>query len=306
MSTWWARPCGSSNLGSAVPLWTGPSVLVEGASRSTPGELRRAVAAEVREIRRGDGMARLEQQRRATRLRSWVDGEGMWCLAGRFDPETGLRLHGRLTGAAEALFAETVPDHCPSDPVERQGFLRAHALAALSEGTVPRGGRPDVVVVVDATVPDPAGQPTIDWGLPVELPVEVLREVFDVGQVSPIVVHRGVILHAPGRLDLGRTTRLANRAQRRALRALYPTCAIPNCEVRFELCKLHHIRWWEHGGATDLLNLLPLCIEHHHAVHDRGWRLHQAADRQLTITYPDGTEQRTGPPRRRVVQVLRM
>ena len=272
--------------------------LVEVASRSTPDELRRAVAAEVRQIRRDDDMARLEQQRRSTRLRTWVDGDGMWCLAGRFDPETGLRLHGRLTGAVEALFAEQVPDHCPSDPLERQGFLRAHALAALTGGTVARAGRPEVVVVVDASAPDAAGSPAVDWGLPVELPADVLRRVFEVGHVAPVVVHRGLVLHAPGRLDLGRTTRLANRAQRRALRALYPTCAIPGCDAPFERCKLHHVRWWEHGGATDLANLLPLCVEHHHAVHDRGWLLHLACDRQLTITYPDGTTQRARPDRR--------
>ena len=98
----------------------------------------------------------------------------------------------------------------------------------------------------------------------------------------------GVVLHAPGQLDLGRSTRLANRAQRRTLRALYPTCAIPGCTTRYDLCKLHHIHWWEHGGPTDLHNLLPLCVTHHHAVHDRHWQLNLTPNRQLTITYPDG------------------
>ena len=116
--------------------------------------------------------------------------------------------------------------------------------------------------------------------------------------VHPVVVHRGVVLHAPGQLDLGRSTRLANRAQRRTLRALYPTCAIPGCTTRYDLCKLHHVHWWEHGGSTDLHNLLPLCVTHHHAVHDRHWQLTLTPDRQLTITYPDGTTNRTGPPRR--------
>jgi hypothetical protein len=226
----------------------------------------------------------------------------MWCLSGRFDPETGLRLHGRLGAAVDRLFAEAVPRHCPSDPIERQGFLRAHALAALTEGRTGSVGRPEVIVVVDATAPDVAGQPAVDWGLPVELPAEVLREMFGVAHVSPVVVRRGLVMHAPGRLELGRTTRLANRAQRRALRALYPTCAIPGCDARFELCEPHHVTWWEHGGPTDLGNLLPLCVVHHHAVHDRGWQLDLSPDRWLTITYPDGTRQETGPPRRAVRQ----
>ena len=111
--------------------------LVGVATRATPDELQRTLATEVRVIQRDDGLARLERQRRATRLRSWVDGEGMWCLAGRFDPETGLRVHGRLSATVAALFAEQVPEHCPTDPIERQGFLRAHALAALCDGTGP-------------------------------------------------------------------------------------------------------------------------------------------------------------------------
>ena len=49
---------------------------------------------------------------------------------------------------------------------------------------------------------------------------------------------------------------------------------------------------------TDLDNLLPLCTRHHHDVHDGGWQLKLTPDRHLTITYPDGTTNHTGPPRR--------
>ena len=168
-------------------------------------------------------------------------------------------------------------------------------MVALTEGHGTRSGVPEIVAVLDVTDPRPDGSPTVDWGLPVELPAEVLRRLFDTAHVHPIVVRGGVVLHAPGCLDLGRTTRVANRAQRRALRALYKTCAIPGCDTRYDLCQLHHIIWWEHGGSTDLANLLPLCVRHHHAVHDHGWHLVLAADRTLTITYPDGTTHTTGP-----------
>ncbi len=273
--------------------------LVGLAARSTPAELHKALTVELDQLRAEDGMSRLARQRRATRLDTWIDEEGMWCLRGRFDPETGLTLQGRLANAVAALFAEKTPDGCPFHPLERQAFLRAHALVALTEGHGTRSAVPEIVAVVDLTDPQPDGSPTVDWGLPVELPAEVLRRLFDTADVHPIIVRGGVVLHAPGRLDLGRTTRVANRAQRRALRALYPTCAIPGCDTRYDLCQLHHITWWEHGGATDLDNLLPLCVRHHHAVHDYGWHLVLAADRTLTITYPDSTSQSTGPPTRR-------
>jgi hypothetical protein len=269
------------------------------AARSTPAELQKALIAEVDQLRADDGMARLTRQRRATRLRTWIDDDGMWCLHGRFDPETGLKLHGRLDKTVAALFAEKTPDDCPLYPVERQAFLRAHALVVLTEGGGPGEWQTELVAVLDTTNPGAAGAPTIDWGLPVELPAEVLRRLFDTADIHPVVVHGGVVLHAPGRLDLGRSTRLANRAQRRALRALYATCAIPGCDTRYDLCKLHHVTWWEHGGATDLHNLLPLCSRHHHDVHDGGWQLELGEGRRLTITYPDGTTHTTGPPTRR-------
>ena len=271
-----------------------------------PAELHKALTVEVDQLRADDGMSRLERQRRATRLDTWIDDEGMWCLRGRFDPETGLTLHSRLANTVAALFADKTPDDCPFHPLERQAFLRAHALAALTEGHGTRSAVPEIVAVLDLTDPQPDGTPTVDWGLPVELPAEVLRRLFDTAHVHPIIVRGGVVLHAPGCLDLGRTTRVANRAQRRALRALYRTCAIPGCDTRYDLCQLHHIIWWEHGGRTDLDNLLPLCVRHHHAVHDHGWHLVLAADRSLTVTYPDGTTRdRRAPTRRRTDRASR-
>ena len=117
--------------------------------------------------------------------------------------------------------------------------------------------------------------------------------------VHAVIVRNGVILHAAGELDLGRSTRLASAAQRRALRALYTTCAIPGCDVRYSRCKLHHIIWWRHGGRTDLANLLPVCSHHHTKVHDAGWNLQSGPNRELTIRFPDGTIHNTGPPNRR-------
>jgi hypothetical protein len=272
--------------------------LVGIAERSTPEELRVALAGEVRRIQADHGMARLERQRRATRLRTWVDHrDGMWCLAGRFDPATGVRLHGRIQAAVAGLFAEQVPETCPSDPSDKQDHLRALALVALLDhGTGGRPARPEVLVVVDTTSPEGPG---VDWGIPVEIPWTVLADLAGGrADVNTVVVRNGVVLHGPGQLNLGRACRTANRAQRRALRGLYATCAIPGCTVLYEYCKLHHITWWEHGGTTDLQNLLPLCERHHHCIHDSGWSLTLGSDRELRVRTPDGQVMTTGPPRR--------
>jgi hypothetical protein len=134
---------------------------------------------------------------------------------------------------------------------------------------------------------------SIDWGLPVEIPPRVLTDLaLDPtinADIHVVVLRGGIILHASGTLDLGRTTRLANRAQRRALRARYPTCVRPGCEVPFHRCDIHHIVWWRHGGRTDLQNLAPLCPHDHTLLHEQGWQLTRDPDGIITITLPDGT-----------------
>lgn len=64
-------------------------------------------------------------------------------------------------------------------------------------------------------------------------------------------------------LNLGRSARLATRAQRRALAARDGGCAIPACGVPAARCEIHHLTAWVDGGATDLTNLVMLCALHH-------------------------------------------
>ena len=201
------------------------------AEQATPDEFARTVRAEARRIERdGDGLERLQRQRRAVRFESWIDrdtGMGRWSAT--WDPETMVRLEGRIDAQVQTMFHDTHPDGCPTDLIAKQSFLRAHAILALLDGSGVRLSRPEIVVVVDHTQPDPDGRPSIDWGLPIELPRRVLDDLPRTARVHTVVVRNGVIIDAPGQLNLGRTTRIANRAQRRALGALYATCAIPGC-----------------------------------------------------------------------------
>jgi hypothetical protein len=99
-----------------------------------------------------------------------------------------------------------------------------------------------------------------------------------------------IVLNGHGEaLDVGREQRLATRAQRRALRAMYRTCAYPGCHISIEACRIHHVHWWNHDGPTSLHNLIPLCSSHHHLVHEGGWTLTLTPDRTITLTRPDGT-----------------
>ena len=263
-------------------------------------EFARMIRAEQQRIDDDEGESRLARQQRAIRFNHRVDpATGMIEFWGKADPLRGMKFLNRLNDRVAKLFADKVPEGCPSDPLEKNGYLQALALLDLCEGHGERGGRPEVIVVVDTRDTEGNSGPHVDWGLPVELPVSVLTDLFGQADVHTVVVRNGAIVHAPGRLNLGRTTRLANVAQRRALRAIYPSCAIPDCAVRFDHCKIHHVKWWRHGGRTDLDNLSPVCFRHHEAVHHEGWIIELGPDRKLTLTLPNGETMTTGPPKRR-------
>ena len=74
-------------------------------------------------------------------------------------------------------------------------------------------------------------------------------------------------------LDLGRTRRLATASQRTALVARDRGCVVPGCGMPPSACQAHHVRWWRHGGRTDLTNLALLCGRHHTAIHAGEWVL---------------------------------
>ncbi len=281
-------------------LFERANTLAAVATAATVDEFARRLDLEARRLQTDDGEERLERQRRAARVRTWTDLDGMWNLAARLDPLTGMKMAARLDATVETLFSETVPAVCPADPIEKQRFLTAQALTRLllDPGTSARPGRGEFLAIIDADAPDCTG-PIAEFAIPIELPARVIAELAGDADLTAVVVRNGVVLYAPGELNLGRTTRLANRAQRRALRGLYSCCAIPGCSVAYDRCKLHHIIWWINGGRTDLDNLIPMCTVHHGKIHHDSWTIELGANRELTLTLPDGTTHTTDPPHRR-------
>lgn len=254
------------------------------------------LAGLVRRVRTEDGLRKLERQKAAVRAKSWTDAEGMFNVHAKFDPETGVELQGRWRNTIEAMFhtgaGGVVPEGGPIDPLERQQWLAALALAALIRGEMPgSSGVPDITVVIDVeTLLDGEHEHTrLDLGR-FGLPIETIRRWACLGDVTPVIV--GV---DGTRLLLGRTARLANREQRRALRTWYRTCAC--CDVVFEHCQIHHVDWWEHGGHTNIAGLVPLCNRHHHLAHEGGWQLSLLPDRTLRVELPNGDIHLHSPPK---------
>ncbi len=92
--------------------------------------------------------------------------------------------------------------------------------------------------------------------------------------------------HVP--LALGRDVRLASRSQRRALAARDGGCVFPGCDRPPGWCDAHHIRSFEDGGSTDLINLILLCRHHHGVTHRIGWNLAVRPDGSAIWTTPAG------------------
>nr|WP_280139621.1 HNH endonuclease signature motif containing protein [Nocardioides lianchengensis] len=69
-------------------------------------------------------------------------------------------------------------------------------------------------------------------------------------------------------LDLGRSQRLYNRSQRRAMGLRDRECRAEGCHVPAPWCEAHHLTPWSAGGRTDLDDGVLLCSRHHHHIHD--------------------------------------
>ena len=258
------------------------------AAHSTPDNFARAVRHAVRQLHDDEGLSVLERQRKHTYLRHWVDRDsGMVCLRGEFDPENGLRIIGRLQNTIEKLFR----GHTVDGEVRTPDHLRALSLCAIIEDTsssvssISSGSsRAEVSVIVDLQTLQSGlhKHSLLHTGADVELPIETVRRMACDAKIVPIVFDsNGVVL------DLGRTTRLASKNQRRALEAMYATCAIPNCHVPVSQCQPHHINYWNMGGNTDMKNLVPVCAHHHRCVHEGGWKLEIiGASRGLRVREP--------------------
>ena len=268
--------------------------LAEVAQRSTPKEFARTVRAEALRTQRHDGLERLARQKRSTFLKTWVDqASGMFCVRAEFDPETGARLSGRLSATIEKLFHDATPDTAPTEPLSKQHHLAALALMALVDG---RGAKPrgDLTILIDSrTLVDGANDNSVvDCGLPIDLPIDTIRRMACISDINPVIVGADGV-----KLYLGQSTRLASPEQRRALRVMYRTCAVPGCCVAWDHVVIHHVRYYRNKGPTDIDNLLPLCVKHHYFAHEGGWTFTLAPDRTLTILRPDGSTSIHAPPR---------
>ncbi len=80
-------------------------------------------------------------------------------------------------------------------------------------------------------------------------------------------------------LDLGRSRRLFQPPQRKAMAVRDRTCRAVGCDVPAAWCEAHHVGApWAQGGVTDLAEGVLLCSWHHHRAHDHRYETDRMAD----------------------------
>jgi len=264
-------------------------------------DLARSIRAQLDAAAEAD---RISRQRSASNVRQWVDRPtGMGHTHLELDPERHAALWTTIEAHLASVRQRDGNSGRPFGELQVEAILElvssGGSSATSGTGAGSSGRRiPEIEVLIDwqtlaEGVHDSTVCETVD-GIP--LPVQTVQRLCCEADVLPVVLRStGEVLH------VGRTARVATRAQRRALAALHRTCAHPHCSAAFSHCQIHHVVPWEQGGRTDLDNLIPLCTKHHHLVHEGGWLLELHDDRTITLTRPDGTRSFSGRTTDRLV-----
>ena len=237
---------------------------------------------------RGAEPTELERQERDSRVKRWVDRTtGMHNTLISLDPIRDTKMWKVVN--AQVNRDRQQRQSRGESPIPFEALQASSFVAAITAERPTGGGRavPEISVLIDydTLVDDLRAHDGIcesDDAAPI--PPSVVRQMACDADIIPI------LLGSTGEpLDHGRRVRSATPQQRNALAAMHATCVFPGCTVGFSSCRIHHVRfWWEHLGPTNLDNLLPLCEQHHHLVHDGGWILELDLKRLATWTRPDG------------------
>lgn len=262
---------------------TQAAVAAEAAGRSAR-ELER-LAQEARRIEREE--ADLRHRRRYVRWRS--AGDGM------------TRLTGLLADADAAVVTCALHRHAadaPKDPdtgtFEPYDARCADALRDLASAALADDHDPDLATVVVHTdlsvlLGDDTGFAELEDGT--SLAAETARRLACDCRIEVAIddVRTGATV------GIGRATRTVPPWLRRQVRRRDAGCRFPGCDRR-RFLHAHHVRFWRHGGPTELGNLASLCPFHHRLVHEGGWTMSGDPDAEVAFRSPHGRVLTTGPP----------
>jgi len=205
------------------------------------------------------------------RSRRWAitreERDGMIKLTALLDPLTAAPLMAAMDGYVKKAQRarrdngqgdDRTPDQMRADALS---WLGRHATGCTASHDGIKTTISIRMTLADLTRGDGHGE--VD-GITAPIPAgELRRHAADAEIIPTVLGGRSEVL------DHGRAERLFTRAQRRAIAERDRGCAW--CGAPPSHCEVHHLRYWEHGGRTDMQNGIMLCVSCHHWLHDHGW-----------------------------------
>jgi hypothetical protein len=225
-----------------------------------------------------------------TRSRSvgwWYFDEGR-----RFALEAELpAAEGAVVARALERVARTIPAMPDKVDAHDADARRADALVAMCSARIAVDADPDrATVVIHAQAEGleaGTGGCEVEDG-PVLHPTSVRRALCNARTQIVLEDRLGNVI------GLGRARREPPAWMLRQVRYRDRECRFPGCGMR-RFTEVHHLRWWRHGGRTELDNLALICSFHHRLVHEHRWSMRRRQDGDVEWFRPDGRRYRSGP-----------
>ncbi|MYA74661.1 MAG: DUF222 domain-containing protein [Acidimicrobiaceae bacterium] len=252
-----ARVSGESNIDETL--------LVNAANEQQFDDFVRTVKRHQQDVADDDGKSLLDRQRKNRKARFFESAEtGMFVLSGEFDQITGARIATALTAKERQIWHN---EDSKARPTPAQRMADALAELILQPSGDGRSSGTDLLVIADYdTVQQQLNNPRLADGS--AIPINELRRLALKANILPSIFDTKA-----QEMWLGRRLRTASEAQRIALIARDQRCI--GCSANPLWCRAHHIIWWSHNGPTDLDNLVLVCDDCHHKIHDHQWQVHR-------------------------------
>ena len=233
--------------------------------------------------------ARRAAQRRRRRASISEQPDGMFHLFAQFDPLTGARVQAALVAKSDELFRNEDSKDRPTAP---QRFADALTdLVCTNDGAGAPAGVELIVLADYDQVHDEISNARLADGTR-------LAEAETLAVACDAKILPGIFNKHTGNVVLGRSQRKVPKWLRKQLIARDGGCI--GCGAHHQICEVHHLKHWKHGGETTLENTCLLCWRCHHVrVHQNGEEIARHPNGRLILGPPTdtaGTEQSSRPP----------
>ncbi len=241
------------------------SVLVQAANTQPFDEFARTVKRHQQDVADDDGQSLLDRQRKNRKARIFESSDsGMFVLTGEFDQITGARIATALTAKERQLWHREDPKKRATPQQRMADALTELICEPAGDG---KSTGTDLLVIADLDViKQQLDNPRLADGSAIPI-VELHRLALEANLLPSIFDTKAQDMW------LGRKQRTASEAQRVALIARDQHCI--GCGANPLWCRAHHIIWWSKNGPTDVDNLVLVCDDCHHKIHDHGWQVYK-------------------------------